>query len=280
MKKCGSSKSNFLKFRTGIVIIIFCYPYLVGFSTDSTTTSGTVIDLLLGAGRHAHATYDCSGNLMQLDKYYSYDYGASVYHKGESDFKFGARGGGYKGGSLGYSDPQITNSSLTEEGSVQFINPFLGYDGKYFEANIGLVFFTRSLFEDDHKEDINFYMTSFYMNSKKNIIKYLFFRAKIQPSWILRIGNREKFHFSTQYLSNIPIFSGGGIMDIGFGFGSQESRNLTWIGTSAGPYEKFGLNLKQTIQLSEKTDFLFRGRAGTNENSFEGGISAGIRMFL
>ena len=99
-----------------------------------------------------------------------------------------------------------------------------------------------------------------------------------QPTWFLRIGNKAKFHFSTEYLSNTPLFSGGGIGDIGFGFGSTESRNLTWIGASVGPYQKLGIALKQDIEASQRFDILLRGRAGSAENNFEGAFSAGIRF--
>ena len=69
--------------------------------------------------------------------------------------------------------------------------------------------------------------------------------GNVYPTWLLRNVNKEKFHFSTQYLSNVPIFSGGGMADLGFGFGSTENRNLTWIGISWGPYQNAGLSIKQ-----------------------------------
>jgi hypothetical protein len=110
--------------------------------------------------------------------------------------------------------------------------------------------------------------------------EYFITEGRIQPSWVLRVGNKEKFHLSTQYLSNVPILSGGGIGDFGFGFGSTDSRNLTWLGTSVGPYQNFGLCIKQNIQVSDNMDILLRGRAGMIESNFEGGISAGLRINL
>jgi hypothetical protein len=67
------------------------------------------------------------------------------------------------------------------------------------------------------------------------------------------------------------------MIDMGFGFGSKESRNLTWVGLSAGPFQNAGIALKQTVQLSDNFDLLINGRIGQIESNFEGSIAAGVR---
>ena len=67
------------------------------------------------------------------------------------------------------------------------------------------------------------------------------------------------------------------MFDMGVGFGSKESRNLTWVGLSGGPFQNLGLGLKQNIQLTKNFDILIKGRVGQIESNLEGSISAGAR---
>lgn len=265
--KFRSLKRRFLNYKVRIIVILFIYPYMVGYSPDSTSVSKTIVDLLIGTSSHSHVTYDCSGNATSQANFRTYDYGASISHNYKG-FKFGAKGGGYSIKNSGYEN-YYNNYYINEEfqlnnedkSQVQYINPFIGGESKYFELNLGLMFF-------------------FQEPSLGNVWGNLINTGKLQPTWLLRIGNREKFHFSTQYLSNVPIFSGGGMADAGFGFGGQENRNLTWVGASFGPFQNLGFSIKQNLQIAEKFDLLLRGRAGMIEGEFEGGVSAGLRLNL
>jgi hypothetical protein len=267
-EKCKSGNHWLFNYRLGIVLILFVYPYMVGFAPDSTGSSGTVIDLLIGTGTHSHVTYDCAGNVTSRTKYSSVDYGVAVSHN-IKEFKFGGRAGGYSVSFGGTEGSSYYNYSTEKKGIVAYFNPFIGAENKYFDINFGASFFSR-----------DYSYGNLYGHDNGNIGDFLIGNGDIHPTWSIRIGNREKFHFSTQYLSNVPILSGGGIADLGFGFGSTDSRNLTWVGTSFGPYEGFGLGLKQNVQLSRDIDLLLRGRAGSNEGTFEGAVSAGLRICL
>jgi len=256
-----------LNYKVRIILVLFIYPYVVGYFPDSTSTSKTVIDLLIGTSRHSYVTYDCSGNMTSKTDYSTFDYGASISHNYKG-FKFGAKGGGYSIKNSGYENSynnyyinEEFQSNKEDKGQVQYINPFIGGESKYFELNLGLMLF----FQEP------------YLGS---VCGELITSGNLRPSWLLRIGNREKFHFSTQYLSNVPIFSGGGIADAGFGFGGQENRNLTWVGVSFGPFQNPGLSIKLNLQIAENYDVLLRGRAGMIEGEFEGGVSAGLRLNL
>jgi hypothetical protein len=112
------------------------------------------------------------------------------------------------------------------------------------------------------------------------IYNYLISDGLYQPTWFMRIGNREKFHFSTQYLSNVPLLSGGGMADAGFGFGSEKSRNVTWVGFSLGPFQNLGLAMKQNIQITDNFDIKIKGRVGRIEDCFEGGLTIGAQFIF
>lgn len=265
-KKSSSIKNWLLNHKVRIILILLLYPNIVCYTPDSTgTSSSTVIDFLLGMGKYANVTYNCEGQVTSETKYSFIDYGGSVSHYIE-EIKFGVRGGGYStknlgtensyNNSYGYYDPYRTNDN-----SIQYINPFFGIETKYVDVSIGAVFFS----------DRNYY---------DNVQELFLSNGKVQISGLLRIGNKERFHFSTQYLSNVPLLSGGGMANAGFGFGNPETRTLTWVGLSLGPFQNLGLSVKQNIQVTDNMDILIRGRIGNIESNFEGGISAGVRYIM
>lgn len=260
-------KRNYVKF----ILLIFIYPYLVGYSPIDSSYSKTTVDFLIGTGQHSYASYDCNGNLIELRKHTTVDYGASVKYE-YKNLQVGLRGGGYslklKEVESNYDEnyyyyyrTPINYDSLYPNKRVYYVNPFVGFGNQFIEFNVGLIIF----------KNLSFY---------GNVTDYLIGNNDINPTWYVRIGNFEKFHFTGQYLSNTPLFSGGGMIDAGFAFPMQGTRNLTWLGVSYGPYQNLGLLLKQNIQLNKYVDLLIRGRGGLLESSFEGGISAGLRLMF
>jgi hypothetical protein len=176
--------------KTRILLISFLYPNIVSFTPDSTGTSNTFIDLLMGLGKYANVTYDCEGRVTGVTKYSFIDYGASVSHKIDI-LKFGLRAGGYsvtnpESEQNLYYSPYYDDAS----NSSQYINPFFGIDSKYFELNVGALFLTDYVWNE-------------------NINDYFISEGRTQFTALMRIGNRQAFHYSTQYLSNVPLLSGG-----------------------------------------------------------------------
>ena len=266
-KKLNSFKSWLLNYKVRIFLIMLLYPNIVCYTPDSNDTSNTVIDFLLGIGKYANVTYNCEGQATSISKYSFFDYGGSVSHNIDK-FKFGVRGGGYSIKDNGKTDTYDNflpyyGATTIGDYSTQYINPFIGFDHKYFELNIGLLLLSERNYEGGG-----------------GVSKYFISEGKVQPSWFLRIGNEENIFFSTEYLSNLPLLSGGGMLDAGLGFGSTESRKLTWLGASIGPFQHLGLVLKQNIQITDDIDILLKGRVGIIESAFEGGISGGVRLNL
>ena len=249
---------HYHKFK--IILILIVYPNIVCFTPESSDSSNTFIDFMLGLGKYSNVTYDCSGHATSIRDYSYIDYGGSISHK-INILKFGIRGGGFSLDGPGeyYQIPEYPYGAVsTGELSVQYANPFIALDHKYVELSFGLVFLTEYPWQ-------------------KNIRDRLINDGTTQFSWLLRLGNNRAFHFSSHYLSNVPILSGGGMIDMGFGVGRRNSRTLTWIGFSSGPFQNLGLVLKQNIQLSDNFDILIKGRIGQIESHLEGSISAGAR---
>jgi hypothetical protein len=236
------------------------YPNIVCFTPESSDSTNTTIDFLLGLGQYADVSYDCEGRATNIDKYSFIDYGASVSHNFD-ELKLGMRVGGYSLNGEGTDNTYFypDESYYTSGNSAYYINPFIGFDHKYIEINMGLLFLSEYPYRHDRIND------------------YLINDGTTQFSGLIRIGNQRAFHFSSQYLSNVPIFSGGGLFDMGVGFGNKKSRTLTWVGLSAGPFQNAGLGIKQNVQVSKHFDILIKGRIGQIESNLEASISAGAR---
>jgi hypothetical protein len=221
---------------------------------------------MFGLGKFSNVIRSCSINShTESITHYSYnDYGGSISHKTDN-FKFGIRGGGFSINNINLVwvdslDRSGLGEQTVESGAIHYINPFIAFDHKYIELSFGLLFLTE-------------------YPPYESITNKLINDGTTQFSWLIRIGNKRSFHFSSQYLSNVPLFSGGGMIDMGFGFsfGSRNSRTLSWVGLSVGPFQNTGLGLKQNIQVSKNFDILVKGRIGSNDSNLEGSISAGAR---
>lgn len=247
--------------KTRILLLCFLYPNIVSFTPDSTGTSNTFVDLMLGLGKYANVTYSCKGQVTSVTNFTYLDYGAGITHKIDV-LNLGLRSGG-----LTIKDTHIesTNHSYYQYDyeipgySTLYFNPFVGLNTKYFELNGGVLWFSNT------------------PDYSSNLDKYLILdNSNLQISGDMRIGNAQAFHFTTQYLSSVPLLSGS-MFDMGFGFGSKESRNLTWVGLSDGPFQNTGLALRQNIEITDQFDILLKGRIGQIESNLEGSISAGAR---
>jgi hypothetical protein len=246
--------------RFRILIILILYPNIVCFTPESSDSSNTFIDFMLGLGKYSNVTYNCRGHATSISNYSYIDYGASISHR-IGYFKFGLRGGGFSvSGTEKFTSSHYHQDEFVSSGtnSVQYVNPFIAFEDKYAELNLGVLFSTKNPSDNSRTERI-------------------IITGKVRPTGRLRLGNIQGFHFSTQLLSNVPIFSGGGAFDMGVGFGNRNSRTLTWLGLSWIPYQNAGLAFKQSIDVSEKFDILVKGRIGQIESNLEGSISAGAR---
>ncbi len=248
-------------YKTKIFFVLLLYPNIVCFKPDSTANSNSFVEIMLGLGKYAKATYNCEGQLTSITKYSFIDYGARFTHQIDM-LNLGVRGGGltindavkeYKTSSYYESDYNIPGYSTF------YFNPYLGLNTKYFELNGGVLWFSNTPGYGSSLDD-------FLINYESNL----------QITGEIRIGNKEAFHFTSQYLSGIPLLSGN-IFDMGCGFGSKESRTITWAGLSAGPFQNIGFSLKQNIQITENIDLLLKGRIGQLESNLEGSISAGAK---
>ena len=215
-------------YKIRLMLLLFLYPNIACFTPDSTGTSNTFVDFMFGLGKYADVSFNCKGQVTNVTKHSYVDYGAGLTHK------IDVINLGIRGGELIIKDAvhKATNISIFQNDyevpgySTFYINPFVGLNTKYLELNGGVLWFSNtSIYDFD------------------NLARYLLDPGSLQITGDIRIGDREAFHFTSQYLSSIPLLTGS-IFDMGFGFGNKESRTITWVGLSFGPFQNLGLSLK------------------------------------
>ena len=259
----SSAESAKAKLPT-LICVLLLYPYIVGFTTDtdSTSTSETLVGIILGVGSHGIVQRDCSGNVIANTGVPFRDFTASVEHRmnwsrlnlkggivslDETRKEFANEGSNYT----------YYNEWIYEGITAAYINPSLGAEWKYFGMETGILFFTNQAVKNSSLE-----------------------MSQIYPSGKIRIGNYESAHFSFSFFNNRPLLSGGNIFDIGMGLGSEENKDLTfWFGLalSTGDTKLFP-SLKTTIPLNERLFLDLRGNFAFEAKQFA--LAAGFQTLF
>lgn len=220
-----------------MAVLGFLYPYIVGFAPDSSNNSTTSFEFAVGHGSYAKVTRDCSGNIVSVEDIPYTDGGISVDHQ-FSAFRVGAKAG--------------VASVSNEQGSLQYVNPNIGVNTKYFGLDVGA-----------------------FAAGNKNI-----FRIGFIPSGALRIGNRESWYFTTAVANNLPVFTGGGMVDLGLGFNLGKPHSNLWIGVGIiPPIQSPAFSVKADIPYTNDFLITLRGHAASKV-SFEYGLSLGGKFIL
>ncbi len=106
-------------------------------------------------------------------------------------------------------------------------------------------------------------------------------RVRSPVSAHVRFGNPAKLYLSASVFENLPLYSGGGYLDTGFGGRPHRRLNL-WVGVSGGgPYDAGGVLMKSSLTLSRDLDLGLRARFGSSEGVSENAFSIGVtRRFV
>lgn len=204
---------------TGIAIILT--PYILGFSPNPADTSSTTIGIAGGGGSYAVVSRDCSGHVLDVNNYPISDIGVSIDHK-VSAFRLGAKAG-------------IASISTPDgDGILRYINPTAGIDTRFFSLQAGPLFTnnfggyflgTRGLLGNP---------TYTGWNGISNGVLY----STMYPSVSLRLGYLDKWYFTSGLYDNLPLISGGGLLDFGIGFHSGDNpASRLWFGLGVCPFD-------------------------------------------
>jgi hypothetical protein len=117
-----------------------------------------------------------------------------------------------------------------------------------FSLGVGVLFADRHLYESTERE------------------------PKEYPTGHLRIGSRSKRYFSLGVLESVPLYSGGGFFDAGWGFRPAPWADV-WLGGSfGGPYDSPGMLVKLNLRPMRHWSVGANLRRGTVDGSTEHGI--------
>jgi len=96
----------------------------------------------------------------------------------------------------------------------------------------------------------------------------------------LRLGPPDQSYVSSSLVENLPLYTGGGMLDIGLGFRPHPNLDL-WLGGAGGePYDKFGALLKAQYRPDRHFAVDVHGRLGSSEGARENAIGVGISYTL
>jgi hypothetical protein len=239
-----------------LLIVIFFYGSVVGFTGKEKNTEKTWIDFLAGFGSFTQVIRDCSGNVIHHDDYPFFDGAISVRHT----FGYGAITGKIGGFTAQKSTHNLDSlSSRNLNYSSVYGGVALGLNTPFLGLDLGILYFNN--------------IHSYYM---------LIEDSHFQPMGRLRLGFEDAWYFSVSIMDNDPLFSGGGMFDMGLGFRIAQSESSIWFGLGGGPYADTQFILKTEIVPKEwKTKLLFSGNIGFGDDgSTEYGVSLGARIDL
>ena len=233
-------RSNLWKLKITLVPLLL-FPYIVAFSPNP-DSSYTTLEFAVGKGSYARVSRDCSGNVLSVNDIPFEDAGVSVDHH-FSSFRVGAKAGIANNGAR-----KIFNMA---EHSFRYIDPNVGLNTKSFGLDLGALFYGPR-----------------YRNSTG---------ASVFPTGALRLGKSDGTYFSFSLANNLPLMTGGGIVDVGIGFNLGRPNSSLWLGVGALPYDGAVISAKGDIPLSDKVLLNLRGQIGDRE-SLEYALSVGTKI--
>jgi hypothetical protein len=238
---------------TKILSFFVVLPLLIGVENDEKDSTETNFKIAVGQGSYAYVTRGCEGEVLTKDKIPFTDFGFSADHKFKSPIKIGLRSGYISDeipvSSVYYDDYK---SYLFEDRTNFYFNPDFSLEWKWFGIGAGPFFAQKTLYGSEGET-----------------------WGKTLPSGHIRLGTKSAY-ISINMLENVPLYSGGGYLDLGYGV--RASRNFSfWLGMgTSGPYDYIGFVAKTNLRLKGNLHFDLAGRLGSSEGISENAISMGL----
>jgi len=216
-------------------------PVVVGGHLPGDDSTSTNIKVAGGLGSYASIRRGCHGEVISKRKVGFEDFGFSWDHKLKSPLRVGLRAGGIWQGS-GF------RRNL-------YMNPNLSFEWTKFGFGAGPFLAQENLPSGNESWDRN------------------------SLSWHLRIGS-PKSYTSLSMLECVPLYSGGGYINIGFG-GMAGKKVSYWFGLgTSGPYDNPGFVAKTNLKLKADWSLDLATRLGRSEGISESAISIGLNYKL
>jgi hypothetical protein len=228
-------------------------PLVIGMPVGEDDTTQMSMKVAGGVGSYAYITRGCEGQVLTKEDIPFQDIGFSFDYKVKSPVQVGIRAGKIW---EKYKYAVYTDGIEFKEMTNSYLNPHISLEGKWLGLGAGPFFAKKYLpRRGDRQWD------------------------KCLPSWHLRIGN-PKFYFSIHMLENVPIYSGGGYIDLGLG-GTPSRKVGYWLGLGTeGPYDNVGFVAKTVFQIKGSWYLDLAGRLGSSQGISESAVSVGLNYRL
>ncbi len=233
---------------TPTIAVIFLLPYIVGVGpnpADSSSQDSTEVTFAVGRGMYANVSRDCSGKVLGVSNV-PFEDGRVEIKRSSGVVNFG---GGIGIAHL-HEDRDYQGYLESPDQTVYYINPMIGLNTHWVGLDVGPLWFT------DYNPKIE--MQSI-------------------PSISLRLGVSNVFYFSSSFARNMPMFSGGGMFDVGFGFNAGAPGSSLWLGFGALPYDGAVFLGKLETPVSERFILAPRAMVGLGTGS-QFGLSIGGKI--
>jgi hypothetical protein len=197
--------------------------------------------LAAGVGTYADVERSCSGDVLGVTRRRLREMGGAVDMGLPLGFHLGTRASHLSG--------VTSDDGPPAEGTVW--NPYASFERGFIGLGVGYVARTKGLSDGNDFE--------------------------LPPvSAHLRVGSPDQSYVSSSLGENLPLYTGGGMLDIGLGFCPHRNLDL-WLGGAGGePYDKFGVLLKAQYRPDRHFAVDIHGRLGSSEGAREDAIGVGV----
>jgi len=249
--------------------------YVPGDTLDTVVEPGsessTTFRVAAGGGQYMSFTRDCDGGVVTRNREDFRDVGAEIQHSFNGTVELGARGGYTEDSRVFAPDPPPATFDPRdwEEKGVYYVNPYFASESDRFGIGAGLIVATGSL-NTNYQED------EFRIGNQfegQNGIHYY-------PSAHLRFGRNRSTYVSVHFLEGLPLYSGGGALDLGIGARLAPRVDMWFGSTFGGVYDSGGVLLKLRIEVGDRFELQPNARMGfpAGETEYGLGLSLGYRV--
>lgn len=253
-----------MKLRLRLCGTLLMLPVVVGVQKQGSDSLYTDFTMGAGGGSYANSFYTahyrpgsgCGGRNYTYNEYREkityQDAGIGIETQVSKKAKVGFRTGFIKDRRVKFVGFDPDRYVLQSKTSYIF-NPHFSLEWKCFGIGLGYLMATRGLYYPSFKLE-------HYSNGKNT--------AKSAASYHIRLGNPRYVYASVSRLENVPIVSGGGYLNYGFGTEAIPRVSL-WAGLSGKrPFEEESLLLKAGIKLSPSWTMNFAHRSGKSNGRY------------
>lgn len=253
MKKIAGILTRALKPPLHLFMVSFILVLPVGYYPDDPDSSNLSVGVYGGTGQVASVLRSCSGTAIRTEKSSFKDVSGiatwTLNPQEKTRIIIGVRGGYWRASKARFAN--LGNVSTAEmKLNFEYFNPNLSVERKNVGIGFGVIFGHVPISFDDLYE-------------------------RISVSGHLRLGNIKKFHFIFSFAENMPLISGGGLFDLGFGYPAGSKMSM-FTGLSAGFYDRLGLLQQTRIRINNRVDTDITFRIGKAGDAFEGSLSGGL----